>query len=218
MKQSQYDYDDPNIPESYYESDEWLEYEQLLSQQEQEELVQRALYKKMMTVDHNIRALKEERNEVFVETAPIEKFVNLKINLYADSNYNRGNLKCDIFRNNKKESYHKNMIMDSPTSMNHNQYKIWDLLVTMLSYDNSGSILRRAKFYNPGDADTHTNEFAYFDIWSNSELIWACVILNNKIVPLKFFNFGDVISFSGTLSKSQTVDDFYQQKCKMLWK
>jgi hypothetical protein len=214
MIKHNYDFYEDNVPEEYYESEEWIDYEQSIKKREQ--LEYSLPYKKMLHIDNNIRALREERNEAYVEPVAIEKFINLKMDLYANKKYLRGNLHCDIFRHVNKEHYHRNLIMDSPAPLTPLQYKIWDLLITILAYDDGDNKLRRAKFHEPGNADKHTNEFAYFDIWNNDNLIWACIVLNDSIVPLKFYNFGDVISLSSSWKHRQNIDDFYNLKLKQL--
>lgn len=143
------------------------------------------LNKPMIHQDHNWQALKQERSQPFVPQASIEKVSNISLMLFANSEYQKGNLQCDIYKEGVKQPYTKNLIFEVRPELTPRQYKVWDLLITMCQIDLKDCKPRRAKIFDAGNAESYSAEFAYFEIWRNQELVWACLLVKDWLLPLR---------------------------------
>ena len=164
--------------EQYSDSLDW---EMRLYQQSQGYQLNRP----MIHQDHNWQALKQERSQPFVPQASIEKVSNISLMLFANSEYQKGNLQCDIYKEGVKQPYTKNLIFEVRPELTPRQYKVWDLLITMCQIDLKDCKPRRAKIFDAGNAESYSAEFAYFEIWRNQELAWACLLVEDWLLPLR---------------------------------
>jgi hypothetical protein len=143
------------------------------------------LNKPMITQDHNWQALKEERQRPFVPDAVIERVSNISLVLFANSEYQKGNLQCDIYKQGIKQPYTKNLMFEVKPELTPRQYKVWDLLITLCQMDLSGCSARRAKIFDAHHAENYSAEFGYFEIWRNQELVWACLVVEDFLLPMR---------------------------------
>lgn len=211
MIKTQYDIDDANIPEDYYESQEWMDYEDAI--RERQEPIYN-LYKPKLDIDYNWESLKQERNEPYVPDSIIQKVSNISLVLWANKNYTDGNLQCDIYKDNIKQPYTKNLIFEVRPELTPRQYKVWDLLITMCQTDLVGCKPRRAKIFDAHHAESYSAEFAYFEIWRNQELVWACLIVEDWLLPMtikidEYQSKGDY-RLTCAWKNKQSINDWYQ--------
>jgi len=172
------------------------------------------LNKPMIHQDHNWQALKQERSQPFVPQASIEKVSNISLMLFANSEYQKGNLQCDIYKQGVKQPYTKNLIFEVRPEFTPRQYKVWDLLITMCQIDLKDCKPRRAKIFDAGNAESYSAEFAYFEIWRNQELIWACLLVEDWLLPMNikldlYQDKGD-LRMSCAWRNRIAIDDWYK--------
>ncbi len=170
------------------------------------------VYVAKKTVDLNWQALKQERLQPYVESAVIEKISNASLMLWANEGYTDGNFQCDIYCQGTKQHYDKNLIFKVTPEMTPRQYKIWDLVKTDAHL--SGCRARRAKLYNKNHAKDYSAEFAHFEIWRGHELIWACLLVEDWLIPMNIYvetylELGN-IRLTAPWNKRQRLDDWYQ--------
>jgi hypothetical protein len=182
MNDKEYDFDDPNIPEDYYDSQEWIDYEQEIQQRYEPTF---NLHVPKQQIDHNWQALKQERSQPYVPEPVIERVSNVSLVLWANKNYTDGNLQCDIYKEGRKQPYKKNLIFEVKPELTPRQYKVWDLLITMCQIDLKDCRARRAKIFDPGHAENYSAEFAYFEIWQKEELVWACLLVEDWLLEMR---------------------------------
>ena len=140
--------------------------------------------KPMLNFDRNWQALKDERNNPTPPAlAIIEKVSNVSLVLWANKNYTDGNLSCDVYRNGIKEPYKKNLIFEITPELTPRQYLVWDLVMTDSHLN--GYKARRCKFYQKDHAEDYTAEFAHFEIWKNNEMVWACLLVEDWLIPMR---------------------------------
>lgn len=169
-------------------------------------------YVKEQTVDKNWQALKEERSIVYLPSQPIEKVTNVSIMLWANENYTDGNFQCDVYKNGIKSHYNKNLNYEILPPLKPNHYKIWDLVMTdaLLSH----CLAKRVKFYSANNAEEYEIEFAHFQIWRNHDLLWACLLVDNWILPmnvqLQHSQQSGNLRLTSAWKNRQTLDSFYQ--------
>jgi hypothetical protein len=193
--------------EQYSDSLEW---EMKLYQQSQGY----QLNKPMITQDRNWQALREERQQPFVPEPIIERVSNISLVTFANSQYQKGNLQCDIYKNGIKQPYTKNLIFEVRPELTPRQYKVWDLLITMCQMDLKDCYPRRAKIFDAGNAESYSAEFAYFEIWQKEQLVWACLVVEDWLLPLRirldeYQNKGDLRMTCAWKNKI-VIDDWYK--------
>jgi hypothetical protein len=194
--------------EQYSDSLEW---EMKLYQQSQGY----QLNKPMITQDRNWQALREERQQPFVPEPIIERVSNISLVLFANSEYKKGNLQCDIYKNGIKQPYIKNLIFEVRPELTPRQYKVWDLLMTMCQMDLKDCHPRRAKIFDAGNAESYSAEFAYFEIWQKEQLVWACLVVEDWLLPLRirldeYQNKGDLRMTCAWKNKI-AINDWYKE-------
>jgi hypothetical protein len=165
------------------------------------------------TVDDNWQALKQERLQPYVEPAVIEKISNVSLMLWANDDYTDGNFQCDVYTQGTKQHYNKNLIFEVTPDMTPRQYKVWDLVKTDAHL--SGCMARRAKFYNKDDAKDYSAEFAHFEIWRGNDLIWACLLVEDWLIPMNvyietYLERGNM-RLTAPWKHRQLIDDWYKE-------
>lgn len=156
-----------------------LEYEMQLFLKQQGHTIS----KPMLNVDKNWQALKEERNSPLPIAIPkIQRVSNVSVVLWANKNYTDGNLTCDVYRDGIKQPYKKNLIFEVKPELTPRQFKIWDLIMTDALLNDCQP--KRVKFYEKNHAEDYTAEFAHFEIWKNNKMIWACLIVEDWLLPM----------------------------------
>lgn len=171
------------------------------------------VYVPMQTIDHNWQALKNQSMEPFVPEAKIQRVSNVVLTLFANSQYQKGNFYCDVYKEDHKQAYEKNLIFEVTPELTPRQYNVWDLLMTDAHL--SGCRARRCKFYNKNDANDYAADFAHFEIWKNNELIWACLLVEDWIIPMNTTL--DTYQQSGNLRMTapwknrQLIDEWYKE-------
>jgi hypothetical protein len=139
--------------------------------------------KPMVNVDKNWQALKEERNTPLPVAMPkIERVSNVSLVLWANKNYTDGNLTCDVYRNKIKEPYKKNLIFEVKPELTPRQFKVWDLIMTDALLNDCQP--KRVKFYEKDHAEDYSAEFAHFEIWKNGRMLWACLLIEDWLLPM----------------------------------
>ncbi len=210
MMHKEYDFDDQNIPEDYYESEEWLAYEDQIREHQEPRY---NLHKPKIFIDHNWEALKQERLIPYVPPATIEKISNVSLMLWANKNFTDGNFQCDIYKAGIKEHYNKNLIFEVTPELTPKQYKIWDLVFTESALYNYQA--RRCKFYNKDHATDYSNEFAHFELWQQEKLLWACLIIEDWIIPMNItednFQESGNIRMTAPWKNKEHINDWYQK-------
>jgi hypothetical protein len=212
MNKIRYDIDDPNIPEEYYESQEWMDYEDAIQERQQPSY---NLYVPQQTHDDNWQSLREERNQPFIPSTVIDRVSNISLVLFANSEYQKGNLQCDIYKEGVRQPYTKNLIFEVRPELTPRQYRVWDLLITICQLDLKDCKPRRAKIFDAGNAQSYSAEFAYFEIWRNQDLIWACLLVEDWLLPLRikldeYQDKGD-LRMSCAWRNKIAIDDWYKE-------
>lgn len=171
------------------------------------------LYVPKQLVDKNWVALKQERLEPYVPPAVIERISNVSLMLWANKNYTDGNFQCDIYKNGQKEHYNKNLIFEVTPEMTPRQYKVWDLVMTEAHL--SGYTAKRVKFYNKDHAEDYSAEFAHFEIWKNTDLVWACLLVEDWIIPMNItidtFQESGNIRMTAPWNNRQLIEQWYKE-------
>lgn len=140
----------------------------------------------MRTVDHNWEKLKAEGNHSpEAVKMPIDRVSNFSLVLFANSEYNNGNLTCDIIRQTHRETINKNIIFEVRPELTPRQHRVWDLLITICQTDLRDCQARRAKIFEPNKADQYTLDLAYFEIWKQNQLVWACALVEDWLLPCR---------------------------------
>lgn len=156
-----------------------LEYEMQLFLKQQGHTIS----KPMLNVDKNWQALKEERNSPLPIAIPkIQRVSNVSVVLWANKNYTDGNLTCDVYRDGIKQPYKKNLIFEVKPELTPRQFKVWDLIMTDALLNDCQP--KRVKFYEKNHAEDYSAEFAHFEIWKNNKMIWACLIIEDWLLPM----------------------------------
>lgn len=143
------------------------------------------LNRPMITHDHNWQKLREESQTPWEITQPIDRISNFSLMLFANSQYTKGNLTCDLIRSTQRETINKNLIFEVLPELTPRQYRVWDLVITLCQLDLKHCQARRAKIFEPTHADQYTLDLAYFEIWKNQKLVWACVLVEDWLLPCK---------------------------------
>lgn len=164
-------------------------------------------------VDHNWQALKQEQLIPYKPPAVIERISNVSLMLWANKNYTDGNFQCDVYKNGKKEHYNKNLIFEVTPEMTPRQYKVWDLIMTEAHLSNCKA--KRVKFYNKNNAEDYSADFAHYEIWRNEELLWACLLVEDWIIPMNItidtFQQRGNIRMTAPWNNRILIEDWYKE-------
>jgi len=174
------------------------------------------IHRPMQVIDENWQKLKEERSlEPEPPRVTIDKITNANIMLWSNVEYTKGNFSSNVYRDGQKEDYNKNLLFSVAPDLTAKQYKVWDLVLTDAHL--SECTARKAKFYQPGHADQPTNEFAHFEIWKNHRLLWACLLVEDYIIPMRIFQTHSDYDQSGNIKLTAAwnnrcdINQWYQQ-------
>jgi hypothetical protein len=210
MKSSQYDWDDPNIPEEYYDSEEWQELLDAINEPPNHEPV----YKPMRTHDDNWDKL---RNEPHLPPEPelrtVKRITNCKLTVWYDSDMPSITYDVLYTDNTRVLGRHLNGEWSNEEPKKPTEATAHDALRTMLVRSGKKLKLRFTRLYPSRDVKNVQRDINLIEIHNNMPLL-AYFVVADKIYPARLNennSKGYMWSFNG--QSSMTIDEF----CDLCW-
>jgi len=197
----------------YQESPEYLENKLGLSNQPRPKFIP------MKTQDDNWDLLKQEKNTPYTATVDITKVTNIKAFAFANTKFNKGNLKCSIYRGQEREDVsfnfqfrdHKYQFAQRPK-----HYKVWDLIKTIGATQNLKPY--RSYMYKPHKNDEWTTELsliAFANPDDNYLPTYLVLLVNDHAVELDTRLEANCV-ITGAWYKRKTIDDYYKENLQLV--
>lgn len=208
----QYDFDDPNIPEEYYESDDWVEYEDLLVEQDKPEYY--LAHKSKVYQDYNWEALKAERLLAPVEDTTVAKIANCKFQIWLDSQ--RIGATYDIsYKSGRKEFGRRaSGSWDKEEAKTTTEFRALDAVTTMIARSHLSSKVKFSRMHEHNSVKDVIREITLIEMEHEGTPLRAWFVVGDIVYPARYNHSHDnryEWCFNGR--KKITIDKF----CDMCW-
>jgi hypothetical protein len=210
MKTSQYDWDDPNIPEEYYDSEEWM----ALLDAMNEPPDQQAVYKPKQTQDVNWDLLRNERNlPPEQEHRTVKRISNCRLTVWYDTGMPSINYDVLYTDNTRVLGRHLNGLWSNEEPKKTTEARAFDALRTMLVRSNKNAKIRFTRLYPTKDVKNVQRDINLIEIHKGQPLI-AYFVVNDNIYPARLNDANDKgYSWSFNGQRGMGIDKF----CDECW-
>ena len=199
-----------NVEEDYYDSEEWISYEDQLRDREEIASISKFKSVSQQHQDHNWLLLKQERDLPPEIVKPkILKFSNLALTVWDKDNYKHGTLVSDIYTDQGKSSIKLSSQFDQEKYLKSTAKKIYDLLLTESVLH--GLKLRHCFFYEINNIQNKDIDWAFFELWHKGSPKLGFLILEDQIWECDLTLYNQSYIWRTAYKKAKIVDEFWQQ-------
>jgi hypothetical protein len=209
MKESQYDYDDPNIPEEYYDSEEWLNYLELIRQDAKPDHYLK--HRPQQQIDRNWQLLKEEKLLPSEEPKKVLRISNCRVTVWYDSGM--PSINYDVRYSNGTQILDRRLNGDwtNEEAKTSTEYRAYDSVMTMLVRSDVQAKVRFTRFYPTKDVKKNQRDVNLIEIW-NGHPQAAWFIVNQQVYPARLDDNGlESYTWSFNGRKGIAIDRFCDQ-------
>ena len=210
MKESLYDYDDPNIPEEFYDSEEWEEYLEAIRLSELPD--QQPVYVSQKFYDTNWQALKEERLLEPLEDRTVAKISNCKFSVWHDTA--RIMAQYDIAYKSGRRIMDRRLYgtWDKSDPRQAVENRAHDAVLTMIARSSLPAEVKFSRMYERNNVKTQVREINLIEIYSNGP-IKAWFIVGTTVYTARFEELEDRYVWYYNGQKKMSIDQF----CDACW-
>lgn len=210
MKESQYDYDDPNIPEEFFESEEWMEYLEAIRLSELPD--QPPVYVSQKFYDTNWQALKEEKSLPKLQEQTVAKIANCKFSIWHDTS--RIMATYDVAYTSGKRNLDKHLYgtWDKSDPRLSAESLAYDAVMTMMARASIPAQVKFSRMYAPRDVKNQVREINLIEVFSNQPQA-AWFVVNDNVYTARYEELADKYVWYFNGQKKMTVKEF----CDYCW-
>ena len=205
MKESLYDYDDPNIPEEFFESEEWMEYLEAIRESEKPD--QPPIYVSQKFYDTNWQALKEEKLLPPLEQLDVARIANCKFSIWYDTQ--RIMATYDVAYTSGKRQLDKHLYgtWDKSEPRLSNENIAYDCVMTMIARAGVSAKVKFSRMYTPKDVKNQVREINLIELYTNKpELGWF--VVNDNVYTARYEEQADKYIWHFNGQKKMTIKEF----------
>lgn len=182
MKESLYDYDDPNIPEEFYDSEEWMDYLETIRTSEIPD--QFMPYVSIKSYDDNWEKLKSERLLPPLEIKDVAKIANCRFTIWHDSD--DISARYDVAYTSGKRILDRqlNGTWDKADPRKETENRALDAVRTMVIRSDDHARVRFTRLYEPREVKQQVREINLIEL-NDGEPFAAWFIVNDYVYPAR---------------------------------
>lgn len=212
MKESKYAYDDPNIPDEYYDSDEWLEYEEAI-RKSQEPVYHMPVVAKIYT-DTNWAALKAEQLQPPPEDKSVAKIANCKFQIWLDTYRISATYDIAYASGRKVFGRRASGTWDKEEAKTSAEARALDAVVTMVARSQLNSKVNFSRMHEVNSVKNVIREITLIELNHHGEPVRGWFVIGDTVYPARY-NHTHVDRYEWCFNgkKKMSLDRF----CDMCW-